>query len=209
MEKNFSFVVAIVIGATFFSSIAFAAVPFYEGKTIRIVVGLSAGGGYDLWARLIARHFGKYIPGRPTVIVENMTGAGGLIATNYIYKATKPDGLTIGHPSGLTFMNQLFEKPGVEFDARKFEYIGAPYQDDNVVFTTKRSGITSVDKWINAKTPVKFGGEAPGAGFSDITPRILATALGFPTKVVLGYKGTSEAKLAADSGELDGICLGW
>ena len=183
--------------------------PFHIGKTIRIIVGLSPGGGYDLWARMIARHIGKHIPGQPTVIVDNMPGAGSIIAANHVYKVAKPDGLTIGHVSGNIFLNQLFKQPGIEFDARRYEFIGAPYADEMVVFVSKASGITSMDKWFNAKNPVSFGGQAPGATFSDTVPRILRAALGLPVKPVSGYKGTTEVRLAIESGELDGNCLSW
>ena len=203
--------IIMILGLFLISNVAFSAPrPFFEGKTIRVIVGLSAGGGYDIWARMIARHYGKNIPGNPTVIVENMTGAGSLIAANHIYKAARPDGLTIGHISGWVLMNQLFaDKPGIEFDARKYEYIGAPYQDEMVVFITKASGITTMEKWFNSKFPVKFGGQAPGATFSDNTPRVLAAALGLPVKSVEGYKGTAEIKLACESGEVHGNCLSW
>src|ERR671918_2418107 len=103
---------------------------FYQGKTVRIIVGASAGGGYDTYSRTIARHMGKYIPGNPTLVVENMPGAGFLISANYMYKIAKPDGLTIGHFIGGLFLQQFLEKPGVEFDARKFEYVGVPAQDN-------------------------------------------------------------------------------
>ena len=183
--------------------------PFYKGKTIRIIVGLSPGGGYDLWARIIARHIGKHIPGQPTVIVDNMPGAGSIIAANHVYRSAKPDGLTIGHVSGNIFLNQVFKQPGIEFDARRYEFIGAPYADEMVVFVSKASGITNMEKWFSAKTPVTFGGQAPGATFSDTVPRILRAALGLPVKPVSGYKGTTEVRLAMESGELDGNCLSW
>jgi tripartite-type tricarboxylate transporter receptor subunit TctC len=99
------------------AQLAYGAAPFYEGKTIRIIVGTSPGGGYDTYTRLIARHFGKYIPGNPTVIVDNMPGAGGLVSANYLFKVAKPDGLTIGHFVGGQFLQQLLAKPGIEFDA--------------------------------------------------------------------------------------------
>jgi tripartite-type tricarboxylate transporter receptor subunit TctC len=92
---------------------------FYQGKTIRLIVGLAPGGGYDLYARVIARHMGKHIPGNPTIVVENMTGAGSIIAGNYMYKAAKPDGLTIGHILGGLFLQQLLGNPAIEFDGRK------------------------------------------------------------------------------------------
>ena len=209
IRHRFSFIVVVLALVFCAQPVLAAPASFFEGKTIRIIVGLSAGGGYDLWARIIGRHLGRNIPGNPTVIVDNMPGAGSIIAANHVYKAAKPDGLTIGHISGGIIMNQIFGRPGAEFDARKFEYIGAPYQDDMVVFLSKKSGITSMDKWIAAKNPVKFGGEAPGATFSDNVPRILRAALGLPIRPISGYKGTAEVKLAIESGEVDGNCLSW
>ena len=99
----------------------FAQANYYEGKTIRFIVGFSAGGGYDAYTRTIARHMGKHVPGNPAFVVDNMAGAGSLIAANYVYKAAKPDGLTIGHFIGGLFLQQLLGKPGVEFDSLKFE----------------------------------------------------------------------------------------
>ena len=90
---------------------------FYEGKTVRIIVGLAPGGGYDTYARVIARHLGKHIPGNPTVIVENMPGAGSLISANHLFKVAKPDGLTVGKFSGTLFLGQVLGQPGIEFDA--------------------------------------------------------------------------------------------
>ena len=101
-------------GGTLVSNIALAAESFYEGKTIRLIAGASPGGGYDLYARAYARHMGKHIPGNPPIIVENMTGAGSLIAANYLYKAVKPDGLTFGHFVGDLFLNQLLGQEGIE-----------------------------------------------------------------------------------------------
>lgn len=208
MKKLFLFVAATML-FTLSTGTAPAAESFYEGKTIRFIVGLSAGGGYDLYTRAIARHFGKHIAGNPTVIVDNMTGAGSMIAANYVYKAAKPDGLTIGHPNGMIFLNQIFKQPGVEFDAMKYEYIGVPYQDDPIVFVAKASGVTNMEQWFKSKEPLKFGGQAPGSSSSDNTPRILRAALGLPIKPVSGYKGTAEIRLAIESGELHGNCLSW
>ena len=97
----------------------------FEGKTVRIIVGLAPGGGFDSYARVIARHMGRHIPGTPTIVVENMTGAGSLISANHVYRVAKPDGLTIGHFNGGLFLGQVLGQPGIEFDARKFELIGA------------------------------------------------------------------------------------
>ena len=125
---------------------------FYAGKTIRIVVGFPAGGGFDTYSRVLGRHITKYIPGNPTVVVDNVTGAGSLIAANSVYKTAKPDGLTIGNFIGNLISQQLFGGSGIEFDARKFEWIGVPVKDHVVCALTKASGIPSVDVWMAAKT---------------------------------------------------------
>ena len=191
------------------SSASAAADDFYKGKTIRIIVGFSAGGGFDTYARTLGRHMGKHTPGNPTVVVENMTGAGSLIAANHVYKVAKPDGLTIGHFIGGLFLGQVLGQKGIEFDARKFEYIGAPVTDHVACALTKASGITSVESWTAFKTPVKLGGVAPGASTPDNATRIFKAALGLPIQLVSGYKGTAEIRLAAEGGELAGGCWGW
>jgi tripartite-type tricarboxylate transporter receptor subunit TctC len=207
-KKLLSFFV-VIIGLTFISDIAIAASSFYEGKTIRIIVGYSAGGGYDQYARAISRHMGRHIPGNPPMIVENMTGAGSLISANHLYKVAKPDGLTIGHFNGGLFFNQVMEQPGIEFDARKFEFIGAAVTEDCAFAFTKASGITSVEKWMASKTPVKMGGVGPGAFAPDNVIRIVKAALGLPIQLITGYKGTANIRLACESGELAGTTWGW
>lgn len=181
---------------------------FYAGKTIRIIVGFPAGGGFDTYSRVMGRHIGKYIPGNPSVVVDNVTGAGSLVAANSIYKATKPDGLTIGNFIGNLISQQLFGGQGIEFDARRFEWIGVPVKDHVVCALTKASGITSVDAWMAAKAPVKLGGSAPGTTNDDVA-KLIKAALGLPIQLVTGYKGTAPIKLAAESGEIDGGCWAW
>jgi tripartite-type tricarboxylate transporter receptor subunit TctC len=181
---------------------------FYKGKVIKIVVGFSAGGGYDTYARLIGRHMTRHIPGNPTIVVENMPGAGSLVSANSLYKAAKPDGLTIGHFIGGLFIQQLLQKPGIDFDARKFEYLGVPTQDNYVTAVSKTSGVSNVQQWFTAKSPLKLGGIAPGTATSDI-PRILIATLNLPAQVVDGYKGTADVRLAFNSGEIQGLTNAW
>jgi tripartite-type tricarboxylate transporter receptor subunit TctC len=181
---------------------------FYAGKTIRIIVGFPAGGGFDTYSRVLARHLPKYIPGSPTIVVDNVTGAGSLIAANTLYKSTKPDGLTIGNFIGNLISQQLFGGSGVEFDARKFEWVGVPVKDHVVCALTKASGINSIDAWFAAKSPVKLGGSAPGTTNDDVA-KLIKAALGLPIQLVTGYKGTAPIKLAAESGEIDGGCWAW
>jgi len=209
MLKNLSTLLTIALLLLPASASAAAADDFYKGKSIRIVVGFSAGGGFDTYARAIARHMSKHIPGQPAIVVENMTGAGSLIAANHLFKVAKPDGLTIGHFIGGLFLGQVLGQKGVEFDARKFEFIGAPITDHVVCAMTKASGITSVEKWMASKTPVKMGGIAPGTSTPDNATRILKAALGLPIQLVTGYKGTADVRLAAESGEVAGGCWGW
>jgi len=190
------------------SSAAAADDSFFKGKTIRIVVGFSPGGGYDVYARVIARHMGKFIPGNPAIIVENMAGAASLISANHVYKVAKPDGLTIGHFIGGLFLQQALGRHGVEFDARKFEHLGVPVQDTYSIGLTRASGVSSFDQWLNAKTPLKIGGTAPGSSTDDV-PHVLQAALGLPLQLVSGYKGTADIRIAAESGEVAGFCTGW
>ena len=180
---------------------------FYKDKTIRVVVATSAGGGFDAYTRTIVRHMGKYIPGNPAFVVENMPGAGHLIGANHMYRVAKPDGLTIGHFQGGLFLEQLLGRPGIEFDALKFEFIGAPVTDNRACALTKASGITSAEKWLAAKTPVKLGGI--GGGAPDDIARMLARTTALPIQLISGYKGTSQIRLAAESGELAGACWTW
>jgi tripartite-type tricarboxylate transporter receptor subunit TctC len=200
--------VGCVIASVWVSQSVADAQEFYKGKTIRIVVGFPAGGGFDTYSRIIARHIHKHIPGDPTVIVDNVTGAGSLIAANTVYKATKPDGLTIGNFIGNLIMQQLLGGTGIEFDARKFEWLGVPVKDHVVCALTRASGITSVERWMAAKVPVKLGGSAPGTT-NDDSAKVLKAALGLPIQLVTGYKGTAPIRLAADSGEIAGSCWAW
>lgn len=181
---------------------------FYKGKTIRIVVGLAPGGGFDTYSRLIARHMWKYIPGNSTIFVENMPGAGGLLSANHVYKAAKPDGLTIANFSGGLFLQQLLGKPGIEFDATKFEYVGVPAQGEFMVGLSRAARITSVSQWMGSGVLLKLGGTAPGASTDDI-PKVLKATLGLPIQVVSGYKGTGPVRLAFHAGEVQGVCNSW
>jgi tripartite-type tricarboxylate transporter receptor subunit TctC len=206
--KIFHSVLAVVAACLFYVSAAQTQESAFKGKAIRLIVGLAPGGGYDTYSRLIARHLGKHIPGNPVVTVENMDGAGSLIAANHIFKVAKPDGLTIGHIVGGLFLQQLLGKPGIEFDAVKFQFIGVPTQDNFVMGVSRATGITDLEKWRTSKTVVKFGGVTPGGGTDDI-PKVLAHTLGLPLQVVTGYKGTGPIRLAFHSGEVQGMCNAW
>lgn len=181
----------------------------YKDKTVRFIVGYTSGGGFDTLTRMIARHIGKHLPGHPATVVDNMPGAGSALTANYLYNRAKPDGLTIGMWNGGLIMQQVLGTgAGMEFDARRFHWLGAPVASNQVCALTKASGITSVEKWLSEKKPVKLGGTAPGNSTDDV-PRVLSVALGLPLQVVDGYKGTADIRLAVESGEVSGACSGW
>lgn len=206
-SKRVSLTTATIILLLCTTKFTFAQEPFYKDKTIRIVVATTAGGGFDAYTRTLTRHMGRFIPGQPALIVDNMPGAGHLIGANHVYKVAKPDGLTIGHFQGGLFLYQLLGRPGIEFDAAKFRFIGAPVTDNRACALTRASGITSVEQWLAAKRPVKLGGI--GGGATDDIPRMLAVTTALPVQLVTGYKGTSQIRLAAESGELAGGCWTW
>lgn len=209
MSRNFHFAIVFVWLSVWVSTDTLASThDFYAGKTLRILVGASAGGAFDSWGRMVGRHLGKHISGNPVVAVENVTGAGGLILANQFFKTPKPDGTTIATFNGGLLMGQMLGRPGIEFDARKFEYLGVPAKFDSVCAFSKTSGITSFERWKAAKAPVKVGGTAPGSNLVDI-PKILTAVFGLPTQVITGYKGFAEIRLAVDGGELGGACGGW
>ena len=209
MGARFGALVAVsLIALAMVAQEAQSASSFYEGKTIRLIVGASAGGGYDTYSRVIARHLGKHIAGNPTLVVENMPGAGTLISANYVYKVAKPDGLMIGHFIGGLILQQLLGKPGIEFDGRRFEYIGVPAQDNTVMGIASASGVTTPEQWITSKTIIKFGGVGPGSAADDIT-RLAHATIGLPIQLVSGYKGTAEIRLAFNSGEIGGLSNSW
>ncbi len=187
---------------------AHAADDFYAGKTVRIMVAYSPGGGFDAYSRLLARHLPRHIPGNPTVVVQNRPGAGGLITANFIYNKAKPDGLTIGHWVGGLILQQYLGNKKVRFDAAKMGWVGAPVRITNVCMTHKKSGVVDMASWRAAKQPVKFGGSQPGSTLWDI-PRILIAHTDLPMRLIEGYGGTAPVRVAAEKGEVAGVCASW
>lgn len=181
---------------------------FYKGKTIRVIVGGSAGGGFDIYTRAMARHMGKHIPGNPALVVENMTGAGTLIAAKYLHSSAKPDGLTFGMFNGALILGRVLGMKGIDFEVRELEFLGVPVQDSTVCALRKESGVANMEQWFAAKSPIKLGGLSPGNSTSDVA-RIIGAALKLPVQLVEGYKGTNEIRLAADAGEINGACWAW
>jgi tripartite-type tricarboxylate transporter receptor subunit TctC len=181
---------------------------FYRGKTVRIIVGFSAGGGYDQYSRLIARHLGKYIPGNPAVIVENMAGAGSIIAANHTFNAAAKDGTVIGNISGPIVLEQLFNTPAVQFDMAKFRYLAVPVKETYLMIVTRKPGVTKFEEVLGPKGKQVSFGAIPGSTVEH-APILVRDILGANLKVVSGYKGTADVRLAIDSGEVEGFFNTW
>src|SRR5262245_23651805 len=178
---------------------------FYNGKTIRIVVGLSSGGGYDRAARMLARYMGKYIPGNPGIIVQNMPGASSVTAANYVWDVAKADGLTILAPHNNVYLSQLSGQKEVKFDLTKFQWIGSLENDDMVIFARADAPFKSVDEIIRAKDPPKCG--STGVGSSDyVMSKILDETVGAKVKHVTGYPGSITITISTQCGEVQ--CMG-
>ena len=176
---------------------------FYKGKTVRIVVGTTAGGFYDRWARLFARHMGKYIPGQPEIIAQNMPGAGSVIATNHVFNVAKPDGLTVVMPLNSVYVDQFVGRKEVQFDLRKFHWIGSPAIESTIFYMRADAPYRSIADIIKAKEPPKCGGT--GTASADyILSRVLEENVGAKINSVLGYAGGTEIDIAVEKGEV--IC---
>lgn len=177
----------------------------FAGKTITIVVGYKTGGGYDRVARMLARYLPKYIPGSPTVIVQNMPGANSLIAANHVYSAAKPDGLTIGTFNRNLPIAQLTHVAGAKFDMTKFAWIGSAASESTIL--TIRSDLpykTMADlKKVPADKPLVIGATGPGANTYDF-PLLLKDLLGLNLKIVSGYQSSADIMLAVERKEADG-----
>jgi len=210
MNKKFLCLVKLVIGLTFVVGTSATALgeEFYQGKIIRFIVGFPPGGGYDTYTRAVARHMGKYVPGNPTPIVLNMTGAASLTAAHYIYNRAKPDGLTVGVWNSAQVLLQALGDRSVKFKGDKFGWIGAPVRGLPTCGIMGFTGLKTLKEVLNSKKPIKMGGtRSPSAPF--VFPKILNLTLGTKFKVISGYGGTPRIRFALQTREVDGACWGW
>src|SRR5262245_20557064 len=179
---------------------------FYRGKTINVVIGFSVGGGYDLYARHLARHIGKHIPGNPNVVPQNMPGAGSLKAAGYIFTAAPKDGTYFGTFARTTGINPLLES-GATFDSRQFSWLGSVTDDVSTCITSSSTAIKTWNDFVNK--PSTLGGQGPSSE-PDMFARLYKNVFNAPIKLVPGYPGTNEITLAMERGEVDGLCgLSW
>lgn len=197
----------LLFALTFAGSVAYAE-DFYKGKTIRFVVGVAAGGGYDTYARAVARHISNHIPGKPATVVENMTGAGGLVAANYLYKQAKSDGLTIAMFNNSLVLQKGLGDPRIGIDFRKLGWIGAPSVGAPMCMVMGFTGLKTLDDVLKNKKPLKVGATRAGSTGYDL-PLILNKTMGTNFEVVSGYTGTATTRVALQSRELQAFCSQW
>lgn len=191
-----------VLAAPSFARLARAA-DFYQGKTLTLIVGFAPGGGVDATARTIARHFVRFIPGQPSVVVQNMEGAAGVVSANYLARRAAPDGLTLAVPGRSWFLEGIIKSPGIAFDPAKLTYVGSPGGVSSALFLRTATGVRTVGELRASARPLTVG------ALGSTTPTAMVPAMlaaeGWPIKVVLGYVSTARVMLALDQGEVDGF----
>ncbi len=197
----FQFMLNAVIPLLFATAIA-AAEPFYQGKTLRVVVASAAGGGSDIVARLMMRHLSRHIPGNPTIIIENMPGAGEVIGVNYVHNKAKPDGLTALFATG-TPITQLLELPGIEFDLLKMPIVGGSSESVAAFIRTDKTGVKSARDLSSAKATIVIGGSGYGS-IKDVSLLAAMNLLGVKQSTyVTGYGGAGPIRLAFERAEIN------
>lgn len=177
---------------------------FYRGKQIRIITGAAAGDGYDLWSRMLARHMGRHIPGRPSIIVQNMPGAGTVVAANHVFNAAPKDGTVIGSFSRSLPSQALLNRPNIKFDPRQFGWIGSPESINRVCAVGKSAKVRTIDDLLKHELVV---GGIGASQMPTYVPMMLNRMLGTKFKVVEGYGSTNAIILAIERGEVEGICM--
>ena len=180
-----------------------AQAPSFAGKTVTIIVGYKPGGGYDATARLLARHLPKHIPGKPTIIVQNMPGANSMIAANHVFSVAKSDGLTLGTFNRNLPIAQLTKVEGVKFDMRKFVWVGSAASEATILAIRSDLPYKTVEDLKKADKPIVIGATGPGANTYDF-PLLLKDLLGLNLKIVSGYSSSADIMLAIERKEADG-----
>src|SRR5437867_9318057 len=185
----------------FWSGEVAAQIPYFQGKTIRFVVGYPAGSTHDLWARLVGPYMTKLIPGNPNTIVQTMPGAGSVVAANYVYGIAKPDGLTIAVVNAALYFDQLLGRKEVQFDWSKFAWIGSTTRSDSLLYMWANAPYKTIQDVRNTSTPPKCGSTGTGnTGY--YLPKLLEETIGAKFNIVAGYQGGAEIELAVERGEV-------
>jgi tripartite-type tricarboxylate transporter receptor subunit TctC len=189
------------LGLLLWSSAAFAQTPYYAGKTITIVAGTKAGDVYDLYARMFAQHMPKYIPGNPNIIVQNMAGAGSMIAANFVYNVSNPDGLTIGAIFPALYFDQVVQRPEVKYDWSKFVWLGSPVTSNHLLYMRADSPYKTIHDVVKASTAPKCGATGTSST-AYYVPKLLDEVIGTNFEIVLGYQAGQDIDLAVERNEV-------
>ncbi len=200
--RHFALLALASVGLAAAPALADPVADFYTGKTISLYIGFTQGGGYDTYARTVARFLGKHVPGNPTIVPRQMPGAGSLAATNYLYNVAPKDGTALASADQALPVNEFVEDPAVRFHSDQFNWIGNANADVNIMLTWHASGIKTIDD-ARARE-VTMGATAPAPNTSALYPRLTNTMLHTKMKIVTGYPGGADIDLAMERGELDG-----
>jgi tripartite-type tricarboxylate transporter receptor subunit TctC len=201
MLQRLGSVILTTLVLVFWSSASSAQTPYYAGKTITIVAGTKAGDVYDLYARMFAQHMPKYIPGNPNIIVQNMAGAGSMIAANFVYNVSNPDGLTIGAIFPALYFDQVVQRPEVKYDWSKFAWIGSPVTSNHLLYMRADSPYKTIHDVVKASTAPKCGATGTSSTAYYI-PKLLDQVIGTNFEIVLGYQSGQDIDLAVERNEV-------
>src|SRR5437870_5109091 len=204
-------VLAIVVGMTLARVLAAPAhaqpaEQFFARKTVTVSIGYTAGGSYDLYGRMVARHLGKHIPGAPLVVAQNMPGAGSLKAANYIYEVAPKDGTALGVVVESAALEQALANPAALYDAAKFTWVGRVATSNNIFMQWHTSKVQSLEDSMRVES--SLAGTGPGS-IAETVPRLLNALAGTKFKLVSGYPASNEAMLAMERGEVEGSSSSW
>jgi hypothetical protein len=194
---------AVAAIALAFGAPAARAADFYAGKTLTMIVGFAPGGGVDTTARVVGQHLVRFIPGAPTLLVQNMEGAAGLVAMNYLSRRVAADGLTIAMPGRSWYVEGALRSPGVAFDVDKLSYIGSPGGVNSALYVRTATGVHDLASLKAATKPLTFG--TLGATTPTAMVPALLAAEGYPVKIISGYVSTARVLVALEQGEIDGF----
>ncbi len=194
-------IIWVMLVLVLWSSAALAQTPYYAGKTITIVAGTKAGDVYDLYARMFAQHMPKYIPGTPNIIVQNMAGAGSMIAANFVYNVSNPDGLTIGAIFPALYFDQVVQRPEVKYDWSKFVWLGSPVTSNHLLYMRADSPYKTIHDVVKASTAPKCGATGTSST-AYYVPKLLDEVIGTNFEIVLGYQAGQDIDLAVERNEV-------
>ena len=203
MQKAMNRTVTALVAAALLGASAARAQDSLAGKNVTLIIGFGAGGGYDLWGRLVARHIGKHLPGNPTVVPQNMPGAGSYVAASHIYGAAPKDGTVFAIIARDAALGPLSNAPGARFDATKLSWLGSPTREHNVCIANATAKVKTANELRN--TELILGDTGPGTGTRSY-PKVLNDLLGYKFKLVSGFRSSADVFLAMERSEVDGIC---